>query len=80
MYRPRTTDKSRKSNRRPILTEAEKGLQRPQMAHTAPESGQAEPKSRREEKGLKKENYVEDEVVRPVTTPIPHHLLHNFPF
>ena len=71
VYRPRTTDKSRKSNRRPILTEAEKGLQRPQMAHTAPESGQAEPKSRREEKGLKKENYVEDEVVRPVTTPIP---------
>ena len=71
VYRPRTTDKSRKSNRRPILTEAEKGLQRPQMAHTAPESGQAEPKSRREEKGLKKENYVEDEVVRPVTTPTP---------
>ena len=68
--RPRTTDKSRKSNRRPILTEAEMGLQRPQMAHTALESDQAEPKSRMEEKGLKKENYVEDEVVvRPVTTP-----------
>jgi len=64
--RPRTTDKSRKSNRRPILTEAEMGLQRP---HTALESDQAEPKSRMEEKGLKKENYVEDEVVRPVTTP-----------
>lgn len=69
MNRPRTTDKSRKSNRRPILTEAEMGLQRPQMAHTALESDQAEPKSRMEEKGLKKENYVEDEVVRPVTTP-----------
>lgn len=69
--RPHTTDKSRKSNRRPILTEAENGLQRPQMAHTAPESDQAEPKSGMEEKGLKKENYVEDEVVRPVTTPTP---------
>lgn len=77
--RPQSTDRLRRSKRRPILTEAEMGVQRPQMAPPALKNDQGQELAQAEENGLKMANYKgeekedevvknQNEVVRPVTT------------